>query len=286
MNSWKAIDSGKELRTYRYEIDVTKIKTTDWMGKFLLKEKLQLANGKKWTKQKISPQTFMPPSDIIEKLSKEIKLNKAEFIYWASSITLSFDGTKKLFLDIKTPNIWISADLLVGGSWYWDKTLVNPGGTIGQSVGNMFTTGKKIIKINSITKLLAVLQKNKGKIWGMVVYAHGGLRGRISANTQTTSVFNQKALISELKKYKYKLAKIYMMQCYSGFKGIISESGKQNLSNYSRWTSLSETRRVNGLKNWYTRTYSTPYQKVTSVEVKKISDKNNAYVYEIKFKVK
>jgi len=58
-------------------------------------------------------------------------LNPEEYFVWARdfSYTASTQGLK---VRIAVPNVWISADLLRGGNWWWDRPIVNHGGTIGQ----------------------------------------------------------------------------------------------------------------------------------------------------------
>lgn len=270
MDSWEAIDSGGELRTYRLKIDTTEVQSIDWLKIFLQKEKLQLIPGVQWSKPNISVRTLNLPSDLIEELSKKVDLEKAEYFAWINHITLSFSGTDKLLLDIQTPNVWISADLLTIGNlssgkyWYTGgvaiDTAASMGGSTGTTIGNMFTFGKKIITVKTDNDLLTELRKLKGKLWGMVVYAHGDTKGNMGSTSQSPSNLNQGTLISELKKYGYKLSKIYMMQCYSGYKGEITVVDAK-ISNQIITPSLRKT-----VENYYRRKYTGSYEKVISVE--------------------
>ena len=271
MDSWTPIDKGEELRTYRLKIDRTEIQSIDWLKTFLEKEKLRLIPGRLWRESNISVWTLNLPSDLIEELSKKVDLEKAEYFVWINHITLSFNGTDKLYLDVKTPNVWISADLLNMGNlssvenWYKGAVAIDAatttGGAIGAATGNMFTTGKKIIDVKTEEDLLIELRKQKGKLWGMVVYAHGTTRGGISSASRSPINLNQGTLISELKKYGYKLPKIYMMQCYSGYTGEITVVDAE-ISN----PIITQPQRK-AIENYYRRKYTSSYEKVISVEV-------------------
>ena len=54
----------------------------------------------------------------------------------------------------------------------------------------------------------------------MVLYAHGMPIGQISESSEDS--FNQATLITCVKKQDFKLAKLYLMQCYSGYQGNVS----------------------------------------------------------------
>ena len=279
MDSWEAIDSGGELRTYRLKIDTTEIQSIDWLKTFLEKEKLQLIPGVQWSKPNISVRTLNLPSDLIEELSKKVDLEKAEYFAWINQITLSFNGTDKLLLDIQTPNVWINADLLTIGNlssgkyWYTGgvaiDTAASMGGSTGTTTGNMFTFGKKIITVKTDNDLLTELRKQKGKIWGMVVYAHGDTKGNMGSTSQSPSNLNQRALISELQRYGYKLSKIYMMQCYSGYKGTIDVVDIK--------IPILSQNQIKVIEDQYKKIYNSSYEKVVLVKV--VSQKENGKSY-------
>jgi hypothetical protein len=265
---WQAIDSGKEQRTWQIEVDIKTTKSIEWIHKILKPAKLK----ERWVKKIVLK---LLPATAITDLAKKVKLENKDFTHWASSLTLSFNGQNKVILQIKTPNIWISADLMRGVNEF--ESL---GGSIGSSVGNMFTPGLKIESPKTINDLIALLKRSKGKIWGMVVYAHGNLLGSISP-TRKSGKDNQRTLINELKRYRYKLAKIYMMQCYSGYKGMFdfSEEYKDKCGVTKK---MNKSQIENYLKNMFKKRYSMSYQKVTSVDVK--LQKNAKYKINIKIK--
>lgn len=267
---WKAIDSGKEQKTWQIEIDVKTAKNIEWIHKIL--KSVKLTN--KWTKKivlKLLPATAMTD------LAKKVKLDSREFVHWANNLTLAFNGQYKFILQIKTPNIWVCADLLSGKGW---DSFVSMGGSVGSSVGNMFTSGLKIESPRTIKDLITLLKKSKGKIWGMVVYAHGNQSGAISP-TSKGGKDNQITLIYELKRYRYKLAKIYMMQCYSGYKGTLEfHKGYEDRNGVTK--KMNKSQIENHLKNAFKKQYISSWEKVISINVKR---KNNIeYIVTAKIK--
>ena len=178
--------------------------------------------------------------DTITGLASIIELDIGEYKKWAivgeDGVTLldkPNDGLTQYDINItdpkdkydcgkvSVPNIWISGNLLQGGGW-WD-TVVNRGGDIGRFVGTtVFTWGYKVLKPNSITDLRSNITSNKNDLWGMVVFGHGDSTGDILAMpnaTRTdygTKYIYQSDLRGDVKSSAdYKLARIYMMQCYS-----------------------------------------------------------------------
>jgi|GEM_PF-4763808 len=294
MGSWEAQDKDGELRTYRHTIDAANAKSIDWLQKFLEKSRLQLTPGKAWRKPNISVRDLNLPSDLIDKLSEEVKLEKKTFFVWANDITLSFDGVGKLFLDIKTPNVWLSADLLtIGNPSNSDNGFsilglgidiaATTGGVTGAATGNMFTFGKKIIKVTTEKKLLSKLEDLKGKLWGMVVYAHGSEKGGITRVSQPERIeLNQRQLIAELQKYGYKLSKIYMMQCYSGYKGeiVVVDRKISNPTISPRVKKIAESY----YENCARKIFNSSYEKVTSVKIVPQEDKSG-YKLVVKTKI-
>jgi len=71
-----------------------------------------------------------------------------------------------------------------------------------------------------------------GKIWGLVLFAHGSKFGEISSPLKSTDhddeegvpKLHQSDLILFAASQHYQLAKLYLMQCYSGYKGEFSFS--------------------------------------------------------------
>lgn len=162
----------------------------------------------------------------IESLAKMVELELSEFKNWGTVEKYRKDG--KTLASVSVPNVWISVDALVGGSWYWDIPVVNPGGSIGTFINtDLFTYGKKIVRYETINQLLSCLQNEKTRknIWGMVIYAHGNKRGYIGRGDDRNP---QEFLIHELRKNNYKLAYIFLQQCYSGYKGIFKRENPAN----------------------------------------------------------
>ena len=274
--NWKAVDSKKELRTYQIKIDVNKIAEEKWLNNILQNNKLELKKGRKWIR-KFSLSLF--PDACVSSLANEVELNKSEFLSWASNPTLSFDGKNEVILEIKVPNIWVSADLMRGKG-----EIESLGGSIGSFVGDIFTPNHMIIKAKTIKELLSVLSRSKGKIWGIVVYAHGNKKGIISSTKNSDSIIDQKNLISVIKKYNYKLAKIYMMQCYSGYTGTL----EFNLSDEKirKFSQLSQEGKIAFIKNEYKKSYPYSYDKIVSIKIGYIKKKENKIITKVTTKVK
>lgn len=152
-------------------------------------------------------------------LAKKVELNENEFDYWAQelSVTEEADGFR---VRIGVPNIWICADLFQGGTWYWDKPIWGTAGLFGRLPSVLFTWRQKVIYCNTFKELLETLTEKRGKVWGMVLFAHGSRDGRIWENTNVDDSRNwQFDIMRKLDSYRYKLARINMMQCYSGYQG-------------------------------------------------------------------
>ena len=75
-----------------------------------------------------------------------------------------------------------------------------------------------IVTLKNPFDLIPTIQKYNKDIWGLTVFGHGsrvGDLGNISGNG-----INQSELLLSLDNYvKHKLARVYMMQCFSGFAG-------------------------------------------------------------------
>ena len=72
----------------------------------------------------------------------------------------------------------------------------------------------KKVFCRSIDEMYAAFNTYQGQIWGFVLYAHGSKTGDIAeSNGKKTT---QTKLMSSVDKQGYKLAKVYLMQCYSG----------------------------------------------------------------------
>jgi len=162
------------------------------------------------------------PEDARKALATEIQLNASEFDHWAHGLK-TYAGTDGIYVEISVPNVWICADLLRGGSWYSDKTVFGVSGSLGQIPTQLFTWRQKVVKCESFEELQVNLGKYQGKLWGMVLFAHGNKLGIMTQNRQDDAeLYNQSTIMLLLAPNRYKMAKIYMMQCYSGYKGTVS----------------------------------------------------------------
>lgn len=157
------------------------------------------------------------------KLAEKVGLDVNEVERWGQdfSYTASPDGLK---VRVGVPNVWICADLLQGGNLL-NRGVVNWGGTFGQAISYLGTWGKKEIHCWDIKDLRQTLDQYQGKIWGMVLYAHGDKIGNIFASHGEQ--LHQTELIAAVEKQRFKLAALYLMQCYSGYQGNISQQWSQ-----------------------------------------------------------
>ena len=170
----------------------------------------------------------------METLAKIVGLDSKEWQNWALSeksavadktTASKITNASKPGCYVSVPNVWISADLLRGGNWYYDL-FVNQGGTIGRFVGtDIFTSSNyKIVKADDIKQLTAAFRESKGNIWGLVVFGHGGKDGTLSMRRvrgiEGQDYTNQKELIDAIQYGGYKIASAYMMQCYSAANGV------------------------------------------------------------------
>lgn len=171
--------------------------------------------------------------DTIESLAEKIGLDKTEFSKWAKKefgkvadmkTAVSISSLPKPGCYVSVPNVWISADLLRGGNWYYDS-FVNLGGSIGRGIGtDVFTSSDhKIVKADNIRQLNAAFRASKGDIWGLVVFGHGNPNGQLSMKrnlgVREIDWTYQEQLIFGIQAAGYKIAYAYMMQCYSACNG-------------------------------------------------------------------
>jgi RHS repeat-associated protein len=163
-------------------------------------------------------------NDTFEALAKIVGLNLDEIHKWAR-LADEEKGNARGSCKVSVPNVWISADLLRGGSTY--SEFVSLGGSIGQFFGtDLLTYGFKIEKPTTIQQLASALGKNQKDVWGIAVFGHGDKWGRLGASTtsKTRGIdwIPQKWLMPYVDFNGYRLAKIYMMQCYSKYKGSVT----------------------------------------------------------------
>jgi len=175
----------------------------------------------------------MGDSDTEESLAVEVGLDPTEISKWAKIEVGKIADSKtaktytaksvKAGCYVSVPNIWIAADMLRGGRVLWDQCIVNHGGTIGMLVGtSMFTSlHHKILKPRSPRELLLNVLDNKGDLWGIVVFAHGPPGGSFLVaplkkdDPTYGKIISQDKLIDSIQQGGYKIARAYMMQCYS-----------------------------------------------------------------------
>ena len=149
---------------------------------------------------------------LIKKLAERVRLDENEAFVWMQNINIQKHGNQTT-ITVDVPNVWLCIDLLQGGSL--EKQLfINHGGTIGQVISYVGSYGMKKVFCRSIDEMYAAFKTYWRQIWGFVLYAHGSRFGSISeSNGKKTS---QAALLSAVDNQGYKLAKVYLMQCYSG----------------------------------------------------------------------
>ena len=162
------------------------------------------------------------PGEARDALAKQVHLDASEFDYWAHDLK-TYAGTDGIYVEISVPNVWICADLLRGGSWYSDQPVFGVSGSLMQIPIQLFTWTQKVVKCESFEELQINLGKYQGKLWGMALFAHGDEFGRMTPTRESyTDIYNQSRIMLALAPNGYKLAKIYAMQCYSGYKGTLT----------------------------------------------------------------
>ena len=100
------------------------------------------------------------PVVLQQKLARKVGLDASGFQQWAQNIKF-ITINKEYGIQVSVPNIWICADLLRGGSWYWDIPVVNWGGTIGQVASYIGTWGMHEIKCRTVAELKAAFNDNR-----------------------------------------------------------------------------------------------------------------------------
>lgn len=149
---------------------------------------------------------------LIKKLAERVRLDENEAFVWMQNINIQKHGNQTT-ITVDVPNVWLCIDLLQGGSLE-KRLFINHGGTIGQVISYVGSYGMKKVFCRSIDEMYAAFKTYWRQIWGFVLYAHGSRFGSISeSNGKKTS---QAALLSAVDNQGYKLAKVYLMQCYSG----------------------------------------------------------------------
>ena len=191
--------------------------------------------------------------DMLESLAKIVGLDSKEWQNWALSeksavadktTASKITNASKPGCYVSVPNVWISADLLRGGNWYWDP-IVNQGGTIGRFFGTTLLTSSNymIVKPDNAKELISALTDNKGDVWGVTVFAHGNKWGQI-VMPRENHVYGETwtdtdTVVALVKQNGYKIAKAYMMQCYSAYKGITPKPDVRRVDFGAMWRSVS-----------------------------------------------
>lgn len=211
------------------------------------------------------------PAVLKEKLAKKVDLDLAEFDKWAQNISYS-DSKGKTTISVSTPNIWICADLLRGGSWYWDRPIVNWGGSIGQALSFLGTVGMHEITCRTVEELKAAFTKNPKAVWGFVLYAHGNKEGKIGpsdGSIKKGTAMSQNELMSLVGAQGFKLGKLYLMQCDSGSNGLFSVeySYQQLLSMNKKILSSEEFEKLQKeprekILDYYMKSYKKYYESI------------------------
>lgn len=180
------------------------------------------------------------PKDAQKKLAKAVALSEEDIEHWVQKIEVKAD-LKEIQIKAYVPNVWICADVLRGGS-SWNQ-FIGLGTWLGQIPSHLLRN-KKVVYCKTIAEFFNELQRGKGKIWGMVLFAHGNSYGSITSGdpndpdapdpkTQKLAR-NQMEVMKILAQYKYKLSKIFMMQCFSGYRGKLSRNFQYFQSNQAK----------------------------------------------------
>lgn len=183
---------------------------------------------------------YNSPSDTMASLAEIVGLNANESSRWAKPFN---NPHKEDACGYSVPNVWISADVLRGGG-PWSQ-FVSMGGSIGSFVGtDLLTRGFKVESPKTIQELVSFLGRNQGNVWGMVVYAHGGPDGILTASVSPK--FNRKKrhigdvdkiysweLFPYVDSSGYRFARIYMMQCHS--KAVLTRGPREGMNMEEQW---------------------------------------------------
>jgi RHS repeat-associated protein len=199
--------------------------------------------GLKWRKAPRSQQpadkrrvvwTRDSAADTLAMLAQELELNPAEASKWAKASGSSGSCS------VSVPNVWIDADLLRGGGL--SDRIVNIGGTLGRA----FTfSGKMEVKVNHAKDLIPTINQYKEDILGFSLYAHGWKDGTIAMPDKKigktpsgkliydlTRYTNQREVLAAIDGNGFQLSKAYVMQCYSGFVGNLTDPNTGNVVSY------------------------------------------------------
>ena len=162
---------------------------------------------------------FYLANDLVAELAKIVRLDVHEASNWMQNVQVQPVG-KQTTISVDVPNVWLCIDLMQGWAQWWKDPIVNIGGTIGQAVSYLTTYGKEEVFCYSIDEMYSAFKTYQHQIWGFVLYAHGDEIGGFHESNGKHHT-TQAKLMSAVDQQGYKLAKVYLMQCYSGTNGII-----------------------------------------------------------------
>lgn len=158
--------------------------------------------------------------DTERELAEEVGLDVSEFRNWANpeSTTKLKNG---LYCKYSVPNTWIAADFMRGSKGGFFNRIydhfVNLGGTIGVFVGtDLLTNRQKVVKVSDRQKLEEHLNKDT---WGLVIFGHGNAQNDWIYSSRGDRVVTQTHIRDRIALLGYKLAIVYLMQCYSAHGG-------------------------------------------------------------------
>ena len=157
---------------------------------------------------------FYLANDLVAELAKIVRLDVHEAFNWMQNVQVQSVG-KQTTISVDVPNVWLCIDLMQGWAQWWKDPIVNIGGTIGQAVSYLTTYGMEEVFCYSIDEMYSAFKTYQHQIWGFVLYAHGDEIGGIHESNGKHHT-TQAKLMSAVDQQGYKLAKVYLMQCYSG----------------------------------------------------------------------
>ncbi|MBR2426117.1 MAG: hypothetical protein IKB16_05180 [Lentisphaeria bacterium] len=162
---------------------------------------------------------FYLADNLVAELAKIVRLDVHEASNWMQNVKVQPVG-KQTTISVDVPNVWLCIDLMQGWAQWWKDPILNIGGTIGQAVSYLTTYGMEEVFCYSIDEMYSAFKTYQHQIWGFVLYAHGDKIGGIHESNGKHHT-TQAKLMSAVDQQGYKLAKVYLMQCYSGTNGII-----------------------------------------------------------------
>ena len=157
---------------------------------------------------------FYLVDNLVAELAKIVRLDVHEASNWMQNVQVQPVG-KQTTISVDVPNVWLCIDLMQGWAQWWKDPIFNIGGTIGQAVSYLTTYGMEEVFCYSIDEMYSAFKTYQHQIWGFVLYAHGDKTAGIHESNGKHHT-TQAKLMSAVDQQGYKLAKVYLMQCYSG----------------------------------------------------------------------